>query len=213
MPSGRAARVLDAGCACRAIGDDDAVTIDVLWAAWDGRGLEHLQLTTTDSIVRADSAILAVDDAGRPFRARYVIDCDHEWRVSRARIEVLAEPVRTLDLRTDGQGRWMDAASHRPLPLDGCVDIDIYPSPFTNTLAIQRHFTIAAGLAVTIDVAWVALPELTIHRVPQEYTLLERRPDGTRWRFRALDSGFTAELEIDGHGLVRDYPEIARRVL
>ena len=58
----------------------------------------------------------------------------------------------------------------------------------------------------------MALPELTIHPAPQEYALLERQPDGARWRFRSLDSGFTAELPVDATGLVRDYPGIARRL-
>ena len=65
---------------------------------------------------------------------------------------------------------------------------------------------------MAIAVAWVALPELTIRPAPQEYTLLERQPDGARWRFRSLDSGFTAELPVDATGLVRDYPGIARRL-
>jgi len=43
---------------------------------------------------------------------------------------------------------------------------------------------------------------------------LRRRVDGdsARWRFRSLDSGFTAELPVDEVGLVRDYPGIARRL-
>src|SRR6266705_4093677 len=106
-------------------------TVDVLWAAWDGRGLEHLRLSMEPGVVRADSLIIAVDDAGRPFRARYVVECDEDWKVRRARIEVLGEPARVLDLRVDGGGHWTDAGTGAVLALDGCVDIDVYPSPFT----------------------------------------------------------------------------------
>jgi hypothetical protein len=60
--------------------------------------------------------------------------------------------------------------------------------------------------------AWVLLPELRVRVAPQEYTLLERHHDGSRWRFRSLDSGFIAELEMDPDGVVRDYPDLARRV-
>jgi hypothetical protein len=188
-------------------------TTDVLWAAWEGRGFEHLALRQEAAASRADSLIIAVDDDGRPFRARYVVECDGGWAVRRARIEVLEEPGRSLEIRGDGRGRWTDAPTGSPLPLDGCVDIDIYPSPFTNTLPIRRLVDAAPGRAVTIDVAWVLLPALTIEAKPQEYTLLERRGPGSLWRFRALDSGFTAELAVDGDGLVLDYPGIARRVL
>jgi hypothetical protein len=113
----------------------------------------------------------------------------------------------------DGRGHWSDAAAGAVPALDGCVDIDIYPSPFTNTLPIRRLADAPIGRPVALDVAWVLLPELTIHPARQEYTLLERGADGARWRFRGLDSDFVAELDVDGNGLVLDYPGIARRVL
>ena len=188
-------------------------TVDALWAAWEGRGLEHLRLTLEPGAVSADSLIVAVDDAGRPFRARYVVECDEGWKVRRARIELLEQPPRVLDIRADGGGRWADMATGAPLPLDGCVDIDIYPSPFTNTLPMRRLADAVIGQPVVIEVAWVALPELTIQATRQEYTLLERGADGTGWRFRAIDSDFTAELAADRDGLVLDYPGIARRLL
>lgn len=188
-------------------------TVDVLWAAWEGRGLEHLRLSMEPSAVRADSLIIAADDEGRPFRARYVVECDEGWMVRRARIEVFEEQARVLDIRADGRGHWVDAATGDAQPLDGCVDIDIYPSPFTNTLPMRRFADAVVGRPVAIEVAWVALPELTLQVAPQEYTLLERTADGTRWRFRGLDSGFTAELAADANRVVLDYPGIARRIL
>lgn len=194
---------------------DDAAhrTVNVLWAGWDGRGLEHLRLDVSRAAVRADSLILAVDDAGLPFRARYVIECDVSWKVTRARIEVLEEPGRVLDLRTDGHGHWTDAARGEALSLNRCVDVDIFPSPFTNTLPIRRLGHAVVGRPNVIEVAWVALPELSIQAVQQEYTLLGRDAEGSRWRFRALDSGFTAELAADGRGVVLDYLGLARRVM
>ncbi|MGH7365546.1 MAG: putative glycolipid-binding domain-containing protein [Candidatus Rokuibacteriota bacterium] len=188
-------------------------TVDVLWAAWDGRGLEHLRLSTDPGGVRADSLILAVDDHGLPFRARYVVECDEGWTVRRARIELLEEPARVLDLRADGRGRWTDAATGATPALHGCVDVDIYPSPFTNTLPMRRLADAAVGRPVALDVAWIVLPELTVQSARQEYTLLERGTAGARWRFRGLDSDFVAELDVDDNGLVLDYPEIARRVV
>ena len=187
-------------------------TTDALWAAWGGRGLEHLELRVEPAAVRADSLIIAVDDQGRPYRARYVVECDAGWKVARARVEVFEDPGRVLAVRADGQGHWT-AATGEALALDGCVDIDIYPSPFTNTLPIRRLAEMPVGRPVALDVAWVVLPELTIQVARQEYTLLERGADGARWRFRGLDSEFVAELAVDHHGLVLDYPGIARRMI
>ena len=188
-------------------------TIEALWAAWDQPGLEHLRLRVDAGGARADSVIIALDDDGRPFRARFAIETDPDWRVRHARIELLGDSVRALDLHADGLGRWTDAVTGAAQPLDGCLDIDVYPSPFTNTLPIRRFADAAVGRPVAIEVAWVVLPELTIQPARQEYTLLERGSAGSRWRFRGLDSDFTAELPADRDGLVLDYPGIARRVL
>lgn len=186
-------------------------TTDVLWGAWDGPGLEHLRLDVGSDAVRADSVIVAVDE-GRPFRARYILECDGAWHLGRARIEMLEHPSRSLDLSVDG-GRWFDAGTGAVLPLDGCLDIDIFPSPFTNTLPIRRLVDTAVGRPVRVTVAWVHLPTLTIHAAPQEYTLLRREEEGACWRFKALDSDFTVELSVDAQGIVRDYPDLARRML
>jgi hypothetical protein len=187
-------------------------TIETLWAAWDRPGLEHLRLRVDDAGARADSVIIALDDDDRPFRARFAVETDAAWRVRHARIELLGDSARPLDLYADGLGHWTEAVTGAARALDGCLDIDVYPSPFTNTLPIRRLPEIGVGVPVVIAVAYVTLPELTIRPTGQEYTLLERRPDGARWRFRSLDGDFTVELAVDAAGVVRDYPGIARRL-
>jgi len=187
-------------------------TRDVLWAAWDGQGFEHLRLQMDARAVRADSLIIAVDDGGRPYRGRYRLESDGGWTTQRVLIERLSEPAGVLDLRVDGHGRWSDAATGAALPLDGCVDVDIFPSPFTNTLPVRRLPDLAMDRPVALRMAWVLLPDLTVRVAPQEYTLLERRAAGSRWRFRSLDSDFVVELEMDADGVVRDYPDLVRRV-
>jgi hypothetical protein len=37
-------------------------------------------------------------------------------------------------------------------------------------------------------------------------------PDGGRYRFEDPATGFTAEISVDGDGLVIEYPNVARRV-
>jgi hypothetical protein len=41
-------------------------------------------------------------------------------------------------LSADGKGRWFDAKGTHLAELDGCIDIDISATPFTNTLPIRR---------------------------------------------------------------------------
>ena len=110
-------------------------------------------------------------------------------------------------LTTDGTGAWRDGDGGQLPQLDGCIDVDISATPFTNTLPIRR---LGAQLDARTELfmAWIQVPSLAVHRAPQAYTRLAER----QFRFEALDIGFEATLEVDKDGLVRDYPGLFRRV-
>jgi hypothetical protein len=44
-----------------------------------------------------------------------------------------------LKLHTDGQGNWQDGEGKELVELDGCRDIDICPTPFTNSFPLRRE--------------------------------------------------------------------------
>lgn len=47
-------------------------------------------------------------------------------------------PKPILVLKSDGNGHWKDHKGELFPDLGGCNDIDLYFSPFTNTLPIRR---------------------------------------------------------------------------
>src|SRR5919202_919336 len=116
------------------------------------------------------------------------------WRARSVEV-VRVDLHRALRLRSDGEGRWDGHPE-----LDGCLDVDLRCTPFTNTLPIRR---LREGGAVRA--AWIGL-ELEIEPLQQRYTPLGDR----RWHYQAGD--FERELEVDEHGLVIDYPGGWRRV-
>jgi hypothetical protein len=182
---------------------------DVLWAPWQGPGIEHLRLVAYDGGFLADGLLVGVA-GGAPLRARYVVQGDARWRVRELRIDLLDQANRRLDLTTDGEGHWSDSAGE-PLPgLAGCFDVDISATPFTNTLPIRR-LALAPGAAADINVVYVALPELTALPARQRYACLGANASGARYRFEALGGDFVAELPTDADGLVLDYPGLFRR--
>ena len=134
---------------------DDPIRRTVVWTPiWDkgreGVGLEHLLLREG----AADSVVLALDERGRPFRLAYALTWDAGWRLREARLAVTTdEGARTLSLETDGRGRWRDDRGERP-DLEGCLDIDIWPTPFTNTFPIRRR-PLAVGERAEFVMAWV----------------------------------------------------------
>jgi hypothetical protein len=167
------------------------VRLEALWEPWHGHGIEHLRLSVELDGVMAESQ---VRDREAGFEFRYVVRADPAWR-TRAVEVIRVDAHRALQLRTDGDGHWDGHPE-----LDGCLDVDLRCSPFTNTLPIRRQ---PQGGAVRA--AWVGL-DLEVEPLEQGYSPLGER----RWHYRAGD--FERELEVDEHGLVLDYPGGWRRV-
>ncbi len=184
---------------------------DVMWLPWEGPGLEHLHLTFSPDGALADGVIIGITE-GQPFRVRYVIRCDARWRVRETHVTLLSSDQPTIGLLSDGNGHWTtDTGEPRP-DLDGCLDIDLIATPFTNTLPIRR-LRLQPGTSADLLVAYVDVSELRLETARQRYTCLEAWPDGARYRFEVLPSGgFTAELLVDAYGLVINYPQLFRRV-
>jgi uncharacterized protein len=94
--------------------------------------------------------------------------------------------------------------------LDGCLDLDISRTPFTNTLPIRR-VALAPGESTDLLVAYTSVPDLSIRPVRQRYTCLSRTPSDGTYRYEGLESNFTADLLVDEKALVVDYPGIWKR--
>ena len=177
----------------------------VYWQPWDEPGLEHLHLKQEAGAIVANGMILRVQES-RPFRVHYQVRCDRQWRVREALITRL-DDRRVISLRSNGEGVWTDGNGAALLHLDGCVDIDISASPFTNTLPIRR-LNLTSGAAEVIAVAFISVPDMQVTLEQQQYTCLE----GAAYQFLSLDGGFTARLPVDADGLVIDYPGLFKRV-
>ena len=181
-----------------------------MWLPQEGYGLEHLTLHQQEQEITANSVVLG-DRDGALFRLWYQITLDQNWRVRRCRLRLLENETREIALLADGQGNWSDEAG-TPLPsLNGCKDIDISATPFTNTLPIRR-LTLHTGQAVELTVVYFSIPDLEIGTLQQRYTCLENRVDGGLYRYESLTSGFTRDLTVDAEGLVIDYPDLWKRV-
>ena len=182
---------------------------EVMWVLWEGPGLEHLRLVTSDSGVVANGLVIGLE-AGRPFRIGYEVRCDERWRVREVRAAVPDSGRTVLELLADGEGHWK-RGDGEPVPeLDGCIDVDISATPFTNTLPIRR-LGLKPGEFEELTVIYIRVPELLVGPERQRYGCLEAQTDGGLYRFEALPSGFTAELPVDAEGLVIDYPGLFRR--
>ena len=100
----------------------------------------------------------------------------------------------------------------RPAPeLEGCADVDLEASAFTNALPVRR-IQPDIGRWMTAPAAYVRAPDLAVERLEQRYTRLESA-DGARYAYAAPAFAFESEIVYDDAGLVLTYPGIAERVL
>ncbi len=183
----------------------------VAWVPWTGTGLEHLTLTWSEEGLRADGVVVNAEEI--PFRVRYEVRCDAGWRVREIKVASLVSGGASVRLLADGQGRWT-TPDGEPVPaLEGCVDVDISVTPFTNTLPIRR-LGLKPAESEEIRVVYIAVPEMSIENVCQRYTCLERYSDGGLYRYEdeGLFRGFVADLPVDADGLILDYPGLFKRV-
>ncbi len=172
----------------------------VRWRPWDDEEtLEELTIAWENEAWTASGVV------GRE-RVHYVVRISPTWHVRQLLLfRDMDEP--DLWLGTDGGGRWGEMnGAHRP-ELDGCVDIDLVCTPFTNSLPIRR-MALHVGDSADIAVAYVDVETLDVQPDRQRYTRL----DTHRWRFEQHATGFTQEFDVDQYGLVRDYPTLFRRV-
>jgi hypothetical protein len=131
---------------------------------------------------------------------------------------------RSLALRRGDDGQWNAAwegagGDQRPpeLPdLRDALDCDLGLCPLTNTMPILRHDYVGAahrGETGGRDflMAWVSVPDLTVHQSLQQYNVGE--PVHLGGALVGYASGrFRTTLEVDADGLVVNYPGLARRL-
>ena len=180
----------------------------VIWEQVVGKGLEHLILREDEGI-EADSLALGMIESAA-YRIKYQIICDPGWKVKRVRVEDLLNN-KVLAFIQREEGLWTDERDQPTEALNGCSDVDIMITPFTNTLPIRR-LNLALGQSKEIAVVYFGLPDLSVSRLDQRYTFLSQEKDHKVYKYENLGSGFTSDLKLDAEGSVLDYPGIFKLV-
>ncbi len=171
---------------------------EAAWTTWDGEGTEQLTLRWENEGWTASGIV------GRE-RVQYVIRLSASWQVRQFLLfRDLDEP--DLWLATDGSARWGEMNGAHRVELDGCYDIHLPITPFTNTLPIRR-LPLLDGDSAEFPVVYVDVETLEVRPDLQRYTRLGPH----RWGFTQLQTGRSLEFDVDEHGLVVDYPALFRR--
>jgi hypothetical protein len=153
----------------------------------------------------------AVED-GLAWALHYRISFDSTWVTRKARINsICGDHDSALEIATNGRGEWYLGGAYAP-QLNGCLDLDLEASVFTNALPVHRLQLRVQELA-RAPAVYVRMPTLRVERLRQTYQRLRGGVAGTQsYAYSAPAFNFSAELSYDSYGLLLDYPGIGTRV-
>ena len=185
-------------------------TTSAAWQHVDARcGFEVVIVHPGERGYRLEGTTTAVE-ADEAWAVGYAIVVDERWQTVTAEVSGRsADGARDLVMRTDGRGRWQVDGRHLP-ELDGCMDVDLESSAFTNALPVHR-LRLAVGDEAAAPAAYVRAADLGVERLEQRYRRLADSSGRQRYHYSAPGFGFECELVYDASGLVLDYPGIATR--
>jgi uncharacterized protein len=193
--------------------------IAVVWEWVDRPGLESASVRLTDGALQMDGVAATVLDSA-PLRFRYGMLTDSNGEVRDVSIRVELQGATTTVRLVRGPSGWTVDGCARP-DLAECIDIDIMGSPSTNSLPIRR-MAWTPGEGRDFRMAYISLPDLAVTPMVQRYTYLgglasdhtgpvPAVPGLRRFEYLSVASGFRAEIIVDEHDLVVDYPPYWRR--
>jgi uncharacterized protein len=193
----------------------------LIWSGVEEWLTEAAEVELGDQGLRASGSQLGAEPA--PYRVDYRLEAPERYVTSELELTATAEDwSRQLLLTHDGSGAWRAEVSDEgdvpggpwdgELPdLSAARDIDIENSPLTNTMPILREGFQEGGSADFV-MAFVLMPTLRVEASPQRYEHVGTSANGSVVRYISRDGDFTADLELDGDGLLLHYPRLARRV-
>lgn len=177
----------------------------VLWTGREYYSLESCEVETAPKGLEIRSAIVG-RYGSTLYSVEYLIQTDARWHVLLVEVNARINGHTTLlQFESNGQGHWKDRGKAVE-SFQGCIDVDIPLTPFTNSLPINR-LRLSVGEERQIQVLYIDLLENSITPVRQKY----KRLAASTYHYENVPNDFEADIEVDTAGLVIDYPALFER--
>ena len=175
---------------------------NLLWTGREYYSLENcLVKTTTDG--SEITSIIVGRYKEKIYRIEYRIKTNENWET--VFFEIISQhsnQTQLIRFEGDGKGNWVNN-NKKDNQFNGCIDIDIPLTPFTNTLPIRR-LKLTQNQTQEIQVIYCDLLEQQIKPVRQRYTCLSN----TEYHYENVPNDFETTIQVDESGLVVDYPSL-----
>ena len=157
---------------------------------------------TTDTGSEITSTIIGHYD-GMIYKVEYFIKTNQNWETLSLEVNSRhSNQTQLIKLEGDGNGNWTSSGK-RANQFNGCIDVDIPLTPFTNTLPIRR-LKLNQNQTQEIQVIYFDILKQQVSPIRQRYTCLS----GTEYRYENVPNDFEATIQVDESGLVVDYPTL-----
>jgi hypothetical protein len=175
---------------------------NILWTGREYYSLENCLVNTTGNGSEITSIIIGHYEE-KIYQVEYSIKTNINWETIFFEINARhSNQTQLIRFESDGRGNWMSEGKEES-QFNGCLDIDIPLTPFTNTLPINR-LHLAIGQTREICVIYLDLLAQEVRPVRQKYTRLSQ----LEYQYENVPNDFEAKIQVDESGLVVDYPSL-----
>ncbi|MBO8156363.1 MAG: putative glycolipid-binding domain-containing protein [Bacillaceae bacterium] len=178
----------------------------IKWENLENGGQEQLTITQTNDEILFSSSLEYIENHTL-FHIRYEVKTDLNWRTK----EIYAENVtngKNVYLHTNNKGEWMN--NHGEVKeLQGCIDIDISVTPFSNSLPINRC-SWKENTPKNFNMVYISVPEMTFHKAEQSYTLIHCTDKEKVFKYES--GNFESFIYTDESGMVTLYPNLFKKI-
>jgi uncharacterized protein len=175
---------------------------NLLWTGREYYSLENCLVDINGRGVNISSVIVGAYE-NIIYRVEYEIRTTPQWDTIFVQIfGQYKNRQHRLRFDGDGQGNWKVNGKVEK-KFNGCIDIDIPLTPFTNTLPINR-LKPSLNDEKQIKVIYYDLLQEDVTAVNQKYIRLS----DSIYHYENVPNDFEADIEVDVHGFVIDYPQL-----
>lgn len=175
---------------------------NLLWTGREYQSLENCLVNTSSAGAEITSTIIGYSE-NKIYKTEYCIKTNHNWETVFFEISSRhSNKFRVARLESDGKGNW-STSGKRVDQFEGCIDIDISLTPFTNSLPIKR-LKLAQDESQEIQVIYLDVLTQQMRSVWQRYIRLS----DSLYHYQNIPNDFEANIQVDELGLVVDYPSL-----